>query len=731
MLCALFVAVPGHTDAARLSNPKYLRDHAETRGFNLGRPAGALPTPDGKAVLFLRARARTPKLELYEFDVTTGKTRLLLTPEELLKGAEEKLSPEEKALRERMRVSVGGFADFQLSHDGGRILLTLSGRLYVVERGTRAVQELDAGMGTPIDPRFSPDGKMVSYVLDHDVRCYDLASGKAHRVTAGGTEQISHGLAEFVAGEEMNRFSGYWWSPDSRYIAYEESDTSDVEVWYVSDPARPEVPPYPSRYPRPGRANARVRLGVVPVDGGDTTWVQWDRERYPYLTTVRWEENGPLAAAVQSRDQTELVLLEVDPSSGHATVLLRERDTAWVSVRQDVPRWLAGDKGFLWASDQGGDWRLEWRDRHGGLKRVLVPPEFGFSDLVDLNPETGDAVVTGRPDPTQRHLYRASLQGPPVPLTTAPGWQTARFNATHSTCVQSASDLHSMRRTMVLRSDGTGLGELPSVAEEPPFIPRVEMVKVGNGAGFHACLVRPRDFNPRRRYPVILHVYGGPLPPGSSGMVVASMGAWLLPQWLADQGFIVVSLDGRGSPGRGHDWERALFKQLGSVPLADQVDGLKALGRRFPELDLDRVGIFGWSFGGYLSALAVMKQPGVFHAAVAGAPPTDWLDYDTHYTERYLGMPAANAAAYQEASLLRWAVDLERPLLLIHGTGDDNVYFRHTLKLVDALFRAGKPFDLLPLSGSTHMVTDPLANEQLYSRIVSHFKKYLEKKSSR
>ncbi len=208
-------------------------------------------------------------------------------------------------------------------------------------------------------------------------------------------------------------------------------------------------------------------------------------------------------------------------------------------------------------------------------------------------------------------------------------------------------------------------------------------------------------------------------------MVVASGASWLLPQWIADQGFIVASIDGRGTPGRGHDWERAIAKRFGSAPLADQVAGLKALGKRYPELDLDRVGIYGWSFGGYMSALAVLKEPGVFKAAAAGAPPTDWLDYDTHYTERYLGIPPADAAAYDEASLLPLASKLERPLLLIHGTGDDNVYFRHTLKLANALFRSGKAFELLPLSGLTHMTPDPVVNEQLYSRLVRLFQQHL------
>jgi dipeptidyl-peptidase-4 len=240
-------------------------------------------------------------------------------------------------------------------------------------------------------------------------------------------------------------------------------------------------------------------------------------------------------------------------------------------------------------------------------------------------------------------------------------------------------------------------------------------------------LVRPQKFDTKQRYPVVVNVYGGPLHPWSSGMVTATMNRWLLAQWIADQGFVVVSLDGRGTPGRSRVWERAIGKRFGSVPLDDQVAGLQALGRKYRELDLNRVGIYGWSFGGYLSALGVLRRPDVFKAAVAGAPPTDWLDYDTHYTDRYLGLPNTDAAAYTEGSLLTYAGDLQRPLLLIHGTSDDNVYFRHTLKLADALFRAGKDFDLLPLSSMTHMTPDPVVTERLYSRIAGYFQTHLGK----
>jgi len=294
--------------------------------------------------------------------------------------------------------------------------------------------------------------------------------------------------------------------------------------------------------------------------------------------------------------------------------------------------------------------------------------------------------------------------------------------------VRQTSGLRSLPRTTVHRADSSRIGELPSVAEEPPFTATTELVTVGSGSlAFHASLTRPREFTARRRYPVIVDVYGGP----GAKTVTAAMNGCLMKQWLADQGFIVVSIDGRGTPDRGRDWERAISGHFGSVPLEDQVAGLQALGRRFRELDLDHVGITGWSFGGYLSALAVLRRPDVFKAGVAGAPVVDWLDYDTHYTERYLGLPDTQPEAYREGSLLTYAAGLRRPLLVIHGTADDNVFFRHTLRLTDALFRAGREFELLPLSGSTHMTPDPVVIERKWSRLARFFQQHLAHPGSR
>jgi dipeptidyl-peptidase-4 len=749
LLCAAALAadadpVPAPKDAPL--DAKYLRDHAATRGFLLGRPVQAKPTPDGKAVLFLRAKARVPKLKLYEFDFATGKTRELLTPEQVLKGAEEHLTPEEKARRERQRVSVGGFTSFQFSEDGSLILLSLSGKLYVIPRSTGEIHELKTSSGTILDPKFSPDGKQVAYILDHDLFVYDLATDKEHRVTTGGAEKKTHGLAEFVAQEEMHRFSGYWWSPEAKFIGYEEADADGVETWYVADPIKPEQPAFPSFYPRPGKANVKVRLGIVPVAGGETVWVDWDREKYPYMADVRWDKPGPLTVTVQSRLQNEVLLLLVDPKTGKTTPLAKDTDIAWVNIRHDTPRWANRGKWLLWTANGPFDAELQLLDPTGKEKpRTLVPlpapraqdgtpKRIYFLGLVDVSEDGREIIFLGTTDTTNSQLYRLTLNadgsptGWPTPITSGPGVHSATYSKDHSVYVLTATTLAAMPKTTVHKADGTLIGELPSVAEEPPITPKAEMVQAdatidGIRTAYHAAIIRPHGFDPKKKYPVIVDVYGGP---GHQAVLEAERN-WLLDQWLADQGFIVVAIDNRGTPGRGRDWERALYKKFGSVPLEDQIAGLQALGKKYPELDLERVGITGWSFGGYMSALAVLKRPDIFKAAVAGAPVVAWEDYDTHYTERYLGLPKDSPDAYKEASLLTYAVDLKRPLLLIHGTADDNVYFRHTLRLIDALFRAGKDFEVLPLTGFTHMVPDPVVTERLHTRIAQYFQKHLGK----
>ncbi|RKH93329.1 S9 family peptidase [Corallococcus sp. AB038B] len=703
----------------------FLRQYAETGRFMNGRPVNARITPDEKSVLFLRTSPTSNVRMLYAFDVASGQTRELLTPEALLKGAEETLSPEEKARRERMRVSARGFTSYNLSEDGTRLLVPLSGRLYVVDRATGKSTELKTGPGA-IDPRLSPDGKQVAYVREHDVYRVDLAANQEKRVTQGGTEQKTHGLAEFVAQEEMGRFSGYWWSPDAKFIAYAESDTADVEKLTVVDVMHPERPAASFPFPRAGTANAKVRLGITPVTGGKTVWAQWDARKYPYLATVKWDKGGPLTLLVQNRLQTEEQLLAVEPVTGKTRVLLTERDAAWIDLHQEFPLWLEDGSGFLWYTDRNGASEVELRKANGELAHSVVKPGAGFRSLTHYVQADRTLFFTGDPNPTESHLWRVKPGGTPERVDTGtrgPALEYGLVSKNGGLVVLNRQSPKSMPRMLVLKGDGTMMGELPSIAQEPSFTPDFEVRQVGPKK-FWTSLVKPRDFKPGKKLPVIVDIYGGPI----ITVVHQSMSLHLMDQWMADQGFLVVKVDGRGTPLRTAEWNRAVKHDFATITLDDQIEAVQALAKEVPEMDLSRVGITGWSFGGYMAALAVMKRPDFFKAGVAGAPVTDWRDYDTHATERCLGLPDENPQAYEVSSLLTYAKK-EGPigaLLVIHGTADDNVYFFHALKLSDALFRAGKPHQLLPLSGLTHMVADPLVTERQYERVITHFQQNLK-----
>ncbi len=712
--------------AIRATDEDFLRQYAETYHFSLGRPRSAQMAPDGSAVLLLRSQPRSFVQDLYEFDCQLGSERVLLTASQIVRGGDEQLSAEEKALRERLRLAAQGIARFDLSDDGTKVLVPLANRLFVIERESGTSTEVkSSAAGFPFDPRLSPDGQRLACVRDGEIYVTDLASGDERQITRGAGGTISHGTAEFAAQEEMGRVHGYWWSPDSRSIAYQQTDTAGMETFHILDPLHPEREPKSWPYPRTGTKNAAVRLAIVPAAGGESRWIDWDHETYPYLAKVVWQEKGPLTILVQNRRQTEEMLYAVDEQTGALTELLKETDTAWINLASSCPKWLKDGSGFLWLTERTGEWSLELRSRHGKLVRSLTPGGFGLIDLAGVDDEQSAVYVTASTDPTQQHVYSISLAGgEPTKLTSAPGNHSFSFGK-RAGGKRSGSYLHNYSLadgragTRVCDADGSQLGELESVAKEPP-LPKVELLTVGQRA-FRAAIVRPRSFVAGAKYPVIVHVYGGP----HALTVNASPRGSVLQQWLADQGFIVVSLDGRGTPRRGREWERAIKNNLIDIPLDDQVAGLQALGAKYAELDLDRVGITGWSFGGYFSAMAAMRRPDIYKAAVAGAPVCDFRDYDTHYTERYMGLVDENRSGYEAANVVTYCKRLSVPLLIIHGTADDNVYFLHSLKMTEALFRAGKKFEFLPLAGFTHMVPDPEVTIRLHTRIAAFFKQHL------
>jgi len=680
----------------------FLEAAAATLNFRLGRPQPLAITPDG-SVLYRRSGARDRRSDLYVL-TPSGENKRLTGAEELAAGSDEKLSAAERARRERTRTVTAGIVDIDVADDGNRVLIPLGDRVFVFERDTGKSREVSLG-GAAFDLHLSPDGKLISFVREGDVWVADAVGSAAPRQLTQHPESLEYGVAEFVAQEEFDRPRGYWWSPDSQSIAFQRTDARQIATIYVSDPVHPERAPDEFKYPRAGTPNAVVDLGIVSVKGGAPRWVQWDLARYPYLAHVEWPKRGPLTLTVLDRPQTQLALIAVDPATGAVRELLQATDPAWVNVEPGSPTWLEDGSGFLWLAESEPGLALELRDAKGAVVREIVPATFGTRAIAGVAPDGSHAILIASQDPREQHAWRVPLAAGAAPeaLTTGGGVHTAV--ADHGTVVISSALREGGGASVAIAKDGSR-HELPDVAEHPTLVPTTKLEAIElHGNTFYTAITRPRAFKPGERYPVLVKVYGGP----SAQMVLDYRDSYVMDQFYADAGFIVVRADNRGTPHRGRTWERAILRDLISVPLDDQAAILNALGAKYPELDRTKVGIFGWSFGGYLSCMAVLLRPEVFHAAIAGAPVTAWELYDTAYTERYMKEPKDNPEGYKHGSALTHAEGLRRPLLLMHGITDDNVHFAHTLAMIEALYRSAKRAEVVALA-STHMLTDPKQN---------------------
>ena len=688
-------------DGAAVSFP---RQSARTVGFTLGAPRSFTVAPDGRRIVFLRAPSATDRAtELWVRDLgpdlESGDERRVVDPAALLAGDIETYSPEERARRERMREQSAGVVSYATDAAVRVAAFALSSRLWVADLDTGAVTELPAHEPV-VDPRVDPTGRSVAYASGRELRLIGV-DGSDDRVLAGpdtgDADTVVWGLAEFIAAEELDRTRGFWWAPDGSALLVERYDEAPVPVWHLADPANPQTPSRPVRYPAAGTHNAEVSLWLVGLDGGRHE-IRWDRERFCYLVDVSWSSYGPPLLHVLTRDQRTAQVLRVDLATGQTAQLHEESDPAWVEQVGGVPRWLP-DGRLVTTVDRRHTRRL-------AVDGSPVTPEgFQIRAVLDVDP-TG-VLVSASYEPTELHVAHVDTDGVVTLLTSEPGVHSARAGG-GTVVVASQSLDHPGVRVTVLR-DGEPVAELRSRQARPPFAPRVTLLKVGM-RDLRAAVLFPRDHVPgSRRLPVLLDPYGGP----HAQRVLASRRLFLTPQWLADQGFCVVVADGRGTAGRGPAWEReVVYDFTGTVD--DQVEALREVARLHPDdVDLGRVGIRGWSFGGYLAAMAVLHRPDVFHAAVAGAPVTDWRLYDTCYTERYLGHPDEKSEVYERNSLVADADRLERPLLLVHGLADDNVVAAHTLRLSSALTAAGRPHQVLPLSGVTHMTPQEVVAENL------------------
>jgi dipeptidyl-peptidase-4 len=687
------------------------RQYARTQRLTLGEPRDLTVAPDGSRIVFARSLAGSdPVNRLWSVDVASGDETLLVDPVGLLSdvaGDDADLPPEERARRERMREGAGGITGYSTDSGVDRAAFALAGHLMIADLIGGGARRLDVP-GPVFDPHLSPDGTRAAYVRGRELWVADVDTGTAQRVagpTPNDPDTVSWGSADFVAAEEMNRYRGFWWSPDGDRLAVCRVDDAPVHVWHIADPADPARTPTPVRYPAAGTPNPEVSLHLVDVDGradSAPVAVEWDRAGFEYLAKVHWNRHG-LTITVLSRDQQTLEVRSVDLSTGATAVVFEDSDDAWVEL---VPGTGAVTRhGLVVCADRDGARRLLIDDE------IVSPLELQVRSVVSAGDD--GVVVTANPldDPTVLHVHRWTPDRGLEALTDRPGIHQAAVSGPHLAIRTAELDVPGSRWTLPSGHQLRSHGETPLVR------PNVTLT-VDETTVTAVLLPHDHDGSP---LPVLLDPYGGP----HAQRVVRSHQAFCASQWFADQGFAVVVTDGRGTPGRGSAHERAVLHDLATGVLDDQVTALHLAAERHLEIDLGRVAIRGWSFGGYLAALAVLRRPDVFHAAVAGAPVTEWRLYDTCYTERYLGDPSQQPDVYDANSLLPLADRLTRPLLLIHGLADDNVVAAHTLQMSSALLAAGKPHEVLPLVGVTHMTPQEVVAEHLLLHQLDFLRRHL------
>jgi dipeptidyl-peptidase-4 len=706
-------------------------------------------SPDGRYVTYLQGKAdNKDQLDLWAFDTRTGKAQLLVDSEAFVSG-EEQLSPEEEARRERQRTaSLSGIVEYAFSEDGNLLLVPLGGDLYVYDLRAKRdpVRRLTETQAYETDAKFSPQSRYVSFIRDQDLFVIDLRNGKESALTSDGEGLVQNGVAEFIAQEEMDRDTGYWWAPDERRIAFariDDTPVQEIERFEIhADGARM----FRQRYPAAGTANTRVELKILDVESRHASPAQIDfTDRY--LARVEWfPDSKSIAVQRQSRDQKQLELLKLNATSGHADPLLTESSEHWIELNHDL-HFLKSQRAFIWSSRRSGFKHLYLYDWNGRLLRPLTSGEWM---VVGDGAETGFVAadehtervyfMANKESPLERHLYVTQLDakrpGEPRKLSREPGWHDAKllpggrgYFDLHSSPTQPPSA--SLRKL-----DGSVQHWLVRNTLDPshPYHEHWKKhakeefgsIAAADGQLLYYRLIKPTHIEAGKRYPVVIDTYGGP---HAQYVRKDWMGGARAPQGyfrqvLAQHGFIVFSIDNRGSGFRGTAFEAPIGGELGKIEVQDQLRGVEYL-KTLPFVDSERIGIMGWSYGGYMTLMS-MTTSDAFRAGVAGAPVTDWRLYDTHYTERYLSTPQQNSDGYERSSVLEHANALNGRLLLVHGMADDNVLFTHSTMLMQQLQSADKQFELMTYPGSKHgLIRMPDTGRHYYEMVLGFFEETL------
>ena len=716
------------------------------RIFDGASLSGAAPvklkaSPDGTRVTFLRAKADDQNTyDLWEYNVNANSTRLLVDSK-VLQPATEQLSDAEKARRERARIAGRhGIVDYQWAPDGRKLLFPLAGKLYIYDLGAlsaRALRALDTG-GEAIDPKISPHGHFVSYVREQNLWLIDLADGTSRQLTKDGGGNVHNAEAEFVAQEEMARQTGYWWAPDESAIAFERYDETHVPIARRFEVYADRTDVIEQRYPAAGQTNVAVKLGLVSPSGGDVRFIDLGANADIYLTRVDWLPDGKrLAYQRMQRNQQQLELILVDAISLQQRALLTETSKTWINLHDDL-RFLKNQPGFIWASERSGFKHLYLYTLEGKVEHAISSGEWNVDSLLGVDEKLGLVFVDSNRDfVPDRQLYSLKLDGStadaPHRITHGDGLHAVELTKDAAHYIDTFADPSTPPQVSLRKADGTLVAwiERNALDEHHPYwpyhdahvLPEFGTIKSADGQDLHYRVLKPRGFDPTKRYPVFDAYYGGP-----HGQTVVRGWADYFAQYMAQHGYVVFSLDNRGMGRRSRQFTDGIYKQLGKLEVEDQLAGIRWLKSQ-TFVDPARIGVFGWSYGGYMTAMLLAKASNEIAGGVAVAPVTDWSLYDTFYTERYLSTPQDNATGYELSGVLHWLDGLKSPLLLAHGMADDNVLFTNSTKLMAALQQRGTQFELMTYPGGKHGLSTPAMRKHAYHAIAAFFDEHVKKAS--
>ena len=707
----------------------------QSPGLDGKAPKTLKVSPDGQRVTFLQGKSTDyNRLDLWEYHIPSGKTRMLFNSDDLSTG-EEKLSDEEKARRERMRLSGSGIVSYQWSNDGKALLFPLGGDVYYHKLGEKGAERLLNTDAFETDIKLSPKGTYISFIRDQNLIIKHIASGKETAVTTEGGGTLKYGMAEFVAQEEMGRMTGYWWSPDESHIAFTEVDESPVEVITRSEIYADEIKTIEQRYPSAGTPNVAVRLAIYDVANQSREWVDLGKEKDMYFARGDWMNNSQVFTYQwQNRSQQMLELRAYDLDSKTQKVLLKEQSDTWVNLHDDL-RFLDDNKHFVWASERDGYKHLYLYTNEGKLVRQLTSGDWVVDEVEAINKQTGDIYFSGRKDtPLEKQVYKTNVDGDDITRISKLGaYRDAVFSGDASIYIDKFSTINSPYQVSLNKASGeqiTWLEENPLDGNHPltPYMsdwvaPEFGTITTSDNAELMYRLYKPSKLE--GKHPVIVYLYGGPHAQVVTNKWAGNRG--LLFQHWVSKGYVVFTIDNRGSNYRGKGFEDPIFKAMGGIEVADQVAGVEFL-RTLPFVDAERIGVHGHSYGGYMTLMTMFKAGDYFKAGVSGAPVTDWRLYDTHYTERYMGNPTVDKAEYDAASVFPYAKDLKGPLLIYHGMADDNVLFTHSTKLYKHLQDLAKPFEVMDYPGKKHSIRGKNTGIHLFHTITNFFDRNIGQK---